>query len=315
MPAKCSFLSRAAGAAVLLCMLSGWIPALPEQPRSAPTPAAGSSQMSDADVDATREQLIKLLRMSPRLTAVVGRDPSLLANQDYIARNNPELAQFLQEHPEITRNPEFYLFAHTPGRKHSGPAGQPLEQFVWPEMNQAWQRPDIWDRLSSVVVPFLVFLALLSAALWLLRVLLENRRWNRILKLQTEVHGKLLDKFGTNQELLTYMNTDAGKRFLESAPIAVGLEPGSPARMSFARVLLPLQVGVVLTMVSIGFLLVRAGVQAEAQAPMWALGILGMMLGVGFIISAGLAYWLAKRLDLLPQKIAGLEPVASKDQL
>lgn len=314
MPAKCSFLSRAAGAAVLLCMLSGWIPALPQQPRSTPTPAASSSHMSDADVDATREQLIELLRMSPRLTAVVGRDPSLLANQDYIARNNPELAQFLQEHPEITRNPEFYLFAHTPRGRHYGPAGQPLEQFVWPEMNQA-SRPDIWDRLGSEVLPLLVFLALLSAALWLLRVLLENRRWNRMLKLQTEVHGKLLDKFSTNQELLTYMNTDAGKRFLESAPIAVGLEPGSPARMSFARVLLPLQVGVVLTMVGIGFLAVRAGVQAEAQAPMWALGILAMMLGVGFVISAGLAYWLAKRLDLLPQKIARLEPVASKEQL
>jgi hypothetical protein len=314
MPAKPSFLSRAGGAVVLLFVLSGWILALPQQTRSTPTPAAGSSHMSDAEVDATREQLIKLLRMSPRLTAVVGRDPSLLANQDYISRNNPELAQFLQEHPEIARNPEFYLFVHAPGGRHSGPAGQSLEQFVWPEMNQPW-RPDPWDRLGSLVIPFLVFLVLLSAALWLLRVLLENRRWNRILKLQTEVHGKLLDKFGSNQELLTYMNTDAGKRFLEAAPIPVGMEPGSPARMSFTRVLLPLQLGVVLTMVGMGFLMVRAGVPAESQAPMWALGILGMMLGVGFIISAGLAYWLAKRLDLLPQKISGLEPVVPKEQL
>jgi uncharacterized membrane protein len=48
---------------------------------------------------------------------------------------------------------------------------------------------------------------------------------------------------------------------------------------------------------------------------MWVLGILGLMLGLGFIISAALAYWLAKRLDLLPQKISGLEPAVSKEQL
>jgi hypothetical protein len=60
---------------------------------------------------ATREQLIKLLRVSPKRTTVVVRDPSLLANQEYVSRNNPELAQFLQIHPEIVRNPEFYLNA------------------------------------------------------------------------------------------------------------------------------------------------------------------------------------------------------------
>jgi len=311
MAAKRSFLYSIARATAFLFVLSGWMVAHPQQPRSTPVPAAGSSHLSDAEVSATREQLIKLLRMSPRLTAVVSRDPALLGNQDYIAHNNPELAQFLQEHPEIVRNPEFYLFAHAPGGKYPG---QSLEQFVWPEINQTW-RPDVWDRLGREVIPFLVFLVVLSSVLWLLRVLLENRRWNRILQLQTEVHGKLLDKFGASQELLTYMNTDAGKRFLQSAPIAVGLEPGSPARMSFTRVLLPLQLGVVLVMVGIGFLGVRAGVAVESQAPMWALGILGLMLGIGFIISAGLAYWLAKRLDLLPQKISGLEPAVSKEQL
>jgi len=311
MAAKRSFLYSIARATAFLFVLSGWIVARPQQPRSTPFPAVGSSHLSDAEVSATREQLIKLLRMSPRLAAVVSRDPSLLANQDYIAHNNPELAQFLQEHPEIVRNPEFYLFAHAFGGRYSG---QSLEQFAWPEINQTW-RPDVWDRLGSQVIPFLVFLVVLSSVLWLLRVLLENRRWNRILKLQTDVHGKLLDKFGANQELLTYMNTDAGKRFLQSAPIAVGLEPGSPARMSFTRVLLPLQLGVVLVMVGIGFLLVRGGVPVESQAPMWVLGILGLMLGLGFIISAALAYWLAKRLDLLPQKISGLEQAVSKEQL
>ena len=61
------------------------------------------------------------------------------------------------------------------------------------------------------------------------RVFLENRRWGRIFKLQTEVHGRLIDKFSSSQELAAYMETEAGKRFLEAAPIPVDLEAG-PAR-------------------------------------------------------------------------------------
>lgn len=299
MSAQRSFVSRSAGAAVLLLILSGWMAARPQQPRSTPTPAASnSSHLSDAEVAATREQLIKLLRISPRLTAVVGRDPSLLANQEYVSRNNPELAQFLQEHPEIVRNPDFYLFAHVGGGRYAGPV---LEQSVWPEMGRPWQ-PDLWDRAFRDVMPFFMVTVFLIALLWLLRVILEDRRWNRMLKLQAEIHGKLLDKFGSNQELLSYMNTESGKRFLESAPIAMGAELATPAKMSLARVLMPLQIGVVLTLVGAGFLSLRGGVPAEGQTFMLVMGTLGLMLGIGFIISAGLAFLLAKHLDLLPRK-------------
>ena len=37
----------------------------------------------------TREQLMSYLRMSPTLATVMASDPSLLANQEYVARNNP----------------------------------------------------------------------------------------------------------------------------------------------------------------------------------------------------------------------------------
>src|ERR1700694_3522594 len=102
---------RVAAWAVLLLVLlpAGWATAQSKPPRSGP--AAASAVSSDQDVAATRLQLIKLLRVSPRLTTVVARDPSLLADQEYVTRNNPELEQFLQEHPEVARNPEFYLFA------------------------------------------------------------------------------------------------------------------------------------------------------------------------------------------------------------
>ncbi|HEY6251422.1 MAG TPA: hypothetical protein VI685_15800, partial [Candidatus Angelobacter sp.] len=157
-----------------------------------------------------------------------------------------------------------------------------------------------------------IFVVLMVALLWLLRVLLENRRWSRMLKLQSDVHGKLLDKFGNNQELLTYMNTEAGKRFLEAAPMPAAAELAAPAKMSLARILLPLQLGAVLTLVGMGFFFLRARVDIDSQTPMLILGTLGLMLGIGFIISAVLAFVLARHLDLLPRKAGQL---ATKEHL
>ena len=89
-------------------------------------PAPVTSVSSDEDVANTRDQLLKLLKISPTLTQVIAADPSLLANQDYVNRNNPELGRFLLAHPEVGRNPDFYLFADLP--HNGGPRREQLER-------------------------------------------------------------------------------------------------------------------------------------------------------------------------------------------
>src|ERR1022692_4312585 len=72
--------------------------------RTTPTvqlPTAAAPAPTERDFAETQRQLIKLLRMNPTLTTVVEHDPSLLSNQEYVSRNNPQLAQFLASHPEI----------------------------------------------------------------------------------------------------------------------------------------------------------------------------------------------------------------------
>jgi len=283
--------------ALLTLLPAKWMAAQTTPRSTANAAATSSSPISEEDLATTRDRLFNLLRLSPKLTAVLSRDPSLLGDQEYINRSNPALAQFLQQHPEIARNPEFFLFAD-----RSRP-GMHLDQYVFPELGYR-QTPA--ERIWSDLIPFLILIVLFSALLWLLRVLLENRRWGRMLKLQSDVHGKLLDKFGNNQELLAYMNTEAGKRFLEAAPVPAGAELAAPAKMSLARILLPLQLGAVVMLVGIGFLSLRSRVEMESQTPMLILGTLGLMLGIGFIISAGIAFFLARHLDLLPKKTGEL---------
>jgi hypothetical protein len=134
---------------------------------------------------------------------------------------------------------------------------------------------------------------------------LENRRWSRIFRLQTEVHSKLIDRFGNNQELLAYMGTEAGKRFLEAAPIPVDFNHDQQrVPNAVARVLTPLQIGVVLTLLGVGLLMLRYSV-SDLATPLLVFGIVVLMPGLGFIISAGITWYLAGRLGLMPESSAG----------
>jgi len=273
-------------------------PPAPSRPE-APAQAAIAPVPTEKDLAVTQEELIKLLRMSPTLTSVVARDPSLLSNQDYVSRNNPQLAQFLASHPEIARNPEFYLFTHVDGQ--GGRRDQALQRAVWPELEQPqWHEQSAAERFASDLPGLLGFACFLGALIWLVRVFLENRRWGRIFKLQSEVHGRLIDKFSSSQELSAYMETEAGKRFLEAAPIPVGFEQEQRMPNAVARVLTPLQTGIVLVLLGAGFLLLRH-VSPEAGTPMLILGTVAFMPGLGFIISAGVAWVLATRLGLMPE--------------
>ncbi len=101
--------------------------------------AEALSPANEAELRSVRDQLFKFLRMSPRLTMAISTDPSLLSFPEYVNKHNPGLADFIQGHPEIARNPEFYLFAHLPG---GGGQNVPFlfQRAVWPEVGRGRTR-------------------------------------------------------------------------------------------------------------------------------------------------------------------------------
>lgn len=276
--------------AASLCLLPA-----PQLQAQAVPPAAGSVA-DPATTQATREELLTLLRVSPTLTAVVASDPSLLGNAEYVAKTNPELAKFLGQHPEIGRNPDFYLFADIHSR---GPNRvEALERRIWTGEPEPEHNSDA-SRIVDQIVPMLVGFAVIGAFAWLIKLMLTNRRWTRVFRLQTEVHGKLIDRFGSSQEILSYMQTEAGKRFLEAAPISVDVQQEERWPAALQRILMPLTAGIILTLLGAGLLSLRHAVAGGGTA-LLLFGIVALMPGIGCIIAAGVTWLLVQRLGLLP---------------
>jgi hypothetical protein len=278
------------GAAVLCAQQ-----APPERTRSkapAAQPAAGAVDVNveAGNMEKTRSDFNLLLRNHPRLVGVVYHDPSLLGDLDYVRKNGADVATFLEQHPEIAQNPEFYL------RDMEG-------MHDW-DVRGRNQRDSVGMQFMNDVWPFLVFVIVSSFLMWLIKTFLENRRWGRMAKVQAEVHSKLLDRFAASQDLQAYMQTEAGRRFLESAPIPVELDQKTKLSAPFGRILWSVQVGLILAMGGIALLSVRSNVPEGVQ-PLTVFGTLGVMLGVGFVLSAGASYVLSRRLGLFEKASSG----------
>ena len=156
--------------------------------------------------------------------------------------------------------------------------------------------------LNLAQVP--AFMAVLAMLIWLIRILLENRRWSRVFRAQTEVHSKLLERFASSEELLHYIDTEPGKRFLEAAPIPIEFARDQRLPGGLARVLGPLQIGIVLTLLGVGLLLLqRSHSLADISAGLLVVGMVTIMPGIGFIISALISWRISAQLGLLPQRL------------
>jgi hypothetical protein len=179
------------------------------------------------------------------------------------------------------------------------------QQLMRDAMNQMHQRSsgttshfEDFRRVMDDVAAFMVFLVFMGGAGWIVRTVMENRRWNRVASIQTEMHSKLLEKMASSQELLAYMDTEAGKRFLESSPFEIETKAASPA-FPYGRVLLSAQAGVVILFVGAALIWLNNQIPDYAQ-PLLVFGTLGMAVGFGLLFSAGVAYSMSKHFGLTP---------------
>jgi hypothetical protein len=148
-----------------------------------------------------------------------------------------------------------------------------------------------------------VALGFFSCVAFFFYLVLTTLRRTRVAKAQAEIQVKLLDKFGTSTELLQYLQTDAGQRFLqpEEAPV----EPKSP----HSRILWSITAGTILTFLGIGLSLLSRSFEEGFVVP----GVLCLAIGLGFLVSSAISFYLSKSWGLFNGDKAELVSQAHQD--
>ena len=215
---------------------------------------------------------------SDDVATVIALEPALLTNAEFL-QGHPDLADFIKAHPEVAQHPTTYAAQLPRGqqRQRSG-----LESII--------------ESLSIAAT----FAALAWALAWLVRTIIEQKRWSRLSKTQAEVHNKILDRFGNTEELIQYIKTPAGSKFLESAPIPLHAEHRA-VPTPYGRVMLSIQAGVVIAAGALGMLVVSGRFDRDTGSDLFALGMIGFSIGAGFIVSALISLFLTKRLGAWQQ--------------
>ena len=281
-----AFTTRLA-AAVLPLLVAGAMGASPaiaqaKQERK-PTPVESTAASSLMDAQATRRSLIELLEKHPPAVArVLKFDPSLMRNETYMA-DYPALRDFVAAHPEIPQNAGYYF-----EQVYGSPDWRPRN----PQM-------EMMEGILAGLAAFTAAGIVLGTVIWGVRTVLDQRRWSRLSKIQADVHTKLMDRFSSNDELLAYVQTPTGKRFLESGPSPLA-EAGPAMAAPLSRILWSVQIGSVLLVTGLGFWLVSGrATWPEAREVFTITGTIVAAVGSGFLVSAGVSYGLSRRLGLL----------------
>ena len=177
----------------------------PRQEPVRPQVLIDRSRLSDEDKARLLEQnawniqqdLWRVMRQyPPAVGEIIQRDPSLLGKPDYMAAY-PTLAAFVEQHPEIVRNPGFYFGSYEFRERTTGDRAINMMEEI----------------LTGMAVGTL-FLGIASVFVWLVKTIVDHRRWLRTSKVQVEMHTKLLDRLTTNEDLMAYAKSPAGSRFL-----------------------------------------------------------------------------------------------------
>jgi hypothetical protein len=268
-------------------------PAAPPVGEAAPVPQPQNpvAYYGTQNFREVQQQLREIMfRYPPGVRTVFQADPTLLQRQDYMA-TYPELQAFLQSHPEVIRNPSFFF-------------GEPSSETERTPRDRAL---DMVRRTIDGIGFLTGFLTVVVLVYSLLRQALEYRRWRRQIQIQTDVHTKLLDRMTNNQELIAYIETSAGRRFLE-APMPLSLpSPAGPGMLApVSRIIWSVQIGVVILALGIGFLIARTTIDdVDLSGVFEVLGSLAMAVGVGFVASALLSWALSLKMGLInaPPKV------------
>ena len=246
----------------------------------------------DANASETARRLQELLQQyPPSLGRVLALDPTLLSNEEYL-QPYPQLETLLAQHPEISHNPSYFF----------DPQFRELSRRQYDYNDPKIQVIRAVDQAFAGVAFLIGFMTVVLTIAWVVRSVMEHRKWLRASKTHVDTHTRLMERLTSNEELIAYMQSPAGRRFLEAAPIPLDSGP-KMLNAPFGRILWSVQAGVIVAALGVGLIYASMRLGASelygpGEVPLLVVGIAALAIGVGFFVSAIAAYGLSHRLGL-----------------
>jgi hypothetical protein len=135
------------------------------------------------------------------------------------------------------------------------------------------------------MVPIVLFVSMFSMIV--LVVFIGTRQKQRRIETLAAVQTRMLDKFGSAAEFVTFLQSPEGKNFLTTA---------SEVRVSPAdRIFSSIRSGIILTLLGVAFTILSFTTDDGMIVP----GVLLLAIGIGFLISAMISHRLSNAWGLL----------------
>ncbi len=107
---------------------------------------------------------------------------------------------------------------------------------------------------------------------------------------RADIYNRLIDKFGSAPEFIDFLKSDAGLSFIEENVVQTAVP--------LSRILTAIQIGIVLSLLGAGLLITGNIFGGSLGGDLYIVlavgGVIGLMIGLGFLISAAISYRLCK---------------------
>ena len=148
------------------------------------------------------------------------------------------------------------------------------------------------ERDLQMLVPILITLGFFIMIGWIVWV--DARRRREMSKNAAEIHNKLLEKFATSHELVDFLQTDEGRRFLENS--------AGPRLNPLEKIIRSIKYGTILATLGVGLLVLGLLNRVDDEGGLTVFGFIIEGIGAGFLISAAVSHYFSKRWGLYPNE-------------
>jgi hypothetical protein len=146
--------------------------------------------------------------------------------------------------------------------------------------------------VSEQIAVATVLIGAMTSLVIVLRTGLEHLSRAKMMRLQADLYHKMLEKFGSNQELLNWLSSEGGQGLLRTVE--------HPKPGVYGRILTSAQVGILATVLGIGLLLVAANLLSGSdQNALAILASIVLTAGIGLLVGGLATYALSRRFGLL----------------